>query len=210
GELGGNLMDWHGRAGLLILGLLVFRVIWGFVGTPYARFLSFFPTPSRLRGYFAGSWRGYGHTPLGALSVIALLLLLAALVGTGLFANDDIAFYGPLSDLVSKHTSDRLAGWHARLFNVLAALVILHIAAVVFYAWVKKRDLVTAMLTGKKKIPAEAAAEVQAAPAFKVMALRFMAALLFSGLAAWGVGGGIAGHHSAPSAQTPAAAKPDW
>ena len=92
GELGGGLIDWHGRIGLFVLGLLVFRLLWGFVGTTHARFSQFFPTPGKLLAYLKGQWQGHGHNPLGALSVLALLGVLATLVGAGLFANDDIAF----------------------------------------------------------------------------------------------------------------------
>lgn len=210
GELGGNLIDWHGRAGVLVLGLLVFRIVWGFIGTVHARFSSFFPTPARVWAYLKGQWQGYGHNPLGALSVIALLAVLAGVVGTGLFANDDIAFHGPLFDLVSKDLSDRLSGWHARLFNILAGLVILHVAAIVFYARVKKHNLVVPMLTGKKEIPGNEAPAAPSVPAFRVAAPRFLAALLVSGVVVWGVGSGAQrfAAHSAPAA--PVAAKPDW
>jgi cytochrome b len=153
GEAGGKWMDWHGSLGNVVLGLLVFRVVWGFAGTTHARFQDFFPTPKRLVDYLEGSWQGIGHNPAGALSVIALLLLAGALVGTGLFANDDIAFQGPLYGLISKELSDSLSGWHGLLFNVLAGLVVLHIGAIAFYLRVKKINLVRPMLTGKKSVP---------------------------------------------------------
>jgi cytochrome b len=132
GELGGALIDWHGRIGVLILGLLVFRIIWGFVGSSHARFSNFFPTPGKIKAYLKGHWKGHGHNPLGALSVIALLAVLATLVGAGLFANDDIAFQGPLFPLVSKSVSNKLSAIHSYGFNVLAVLLFLHIAAIVF------------------------------------------------------------------------------
>ena len=95
GTLGGRWMEWHSRAGLLIVGLLSFRLAWGFVGFEHARFASFAPTPTRLRAYLMGQWRGVGHNPLGALSVFALLGILALQAATGLFSNDDIAINGP-------------------------------------------------------------------------------------------------------------------
>lgn len=95
GQLGGGLIEWHGRFGLAIVGLVAFRLVWGIAGSTYARFAHFFPTPARVKAYLAGQWRGEGHNPLGALSVFGLILLLTAQVLSGLFANDDITFTGP-------------------------------------------------------------------------------------------------------------------
>ncbi|HQX85185.1 MAG TPA: cytochrome b/b6 domain-containing protein [Aestuariivirga sp.] len=148
GQVGGNWMDWHGRIGLLVVGLLAFRIVWGVLGSTYARFAQFFPTPGRLKAYLRGEWRGEGHNPLGALSVFGLLGLLTAQVTTGLFANDDIAFTGPLFDLVTKSLSNRLTGIHHLLTNVLYVLVALHVGAIMFYAHAKKKNLVRSMVTG--------------------------------------------------------------
>ena len=149
-KLGGDWMDWHGRAGLAIVGLVTFRIVWGIVGSTHARFLSFAPTPARLRAYLTGRWHGVGHNPLGALSVFGLLGLLAVQAGTGLFSNDDIAFDGPLSGLIEKARSDSLTGLHHQLSNVLLVLLGLHILAIAFYLLVKKHDLIKPMLTGWK------------------------------------------------------------
>lgn len=203
GEIGGNLIDWHGRIGVFIVGLLVFRLIWGFVGSTHARFASFFPTPAKITAYLKGQWQGHGHNPLGALSVFALLGVLAALVGAGLFANDDIAFQGPLFGLVDKSLSDRLSGLHALAFNVLAALLVLHIAAIVFYVRIKKHNLVVTMLTGKKAVPKAHAVAVS-----RVGMLRFVAALAISGVVVWGVSSGV--QHFTPAPSAPVAASPSW
>ncbi|MEE4465410.1 cytochrome b/b6 domain-containing protein, partial [Azotobacter chroococcum] len=96
GWLGGNLMVWHGRLGLLILGLLAFRLLWGLLGSTYARWSRILAAPLRLGDYLRGRWRQAGHNPLGALSVLALLGLAAFQVLTGLTASDDIAFQGQL------------------------------------------------------------------------------------------------------------------
>lgn len=150
GQIGGRLIDLHGKIGLGIAGLVAFRLVWGFAGSTYARFAYFFPSPTRIKAYLNGEWRGLGHNPLGALSVFALIFLLTAQVVTGLFANDDIAFVGPLYDLVDRSLSDRLTGIHHLLSNVLIGLVVLHLAAIVFYVRVKKDNLVKPMLTGWK------------------------------------------------------------
>ena len=149
-KLGGDWMDWHGRAGLAIVGLVTFRVVWGLVGSTHARFLSFAPTPARLRAYLTGRWHGIGHNPLGALSVFGLLGLLAVQAGTGLFSNDDITFDGPLSGLIEKARSDSLTGLHHQLSDVLLVLLGLHILAIAFYLVVKKHNLIKPMVTGWK------------------------------------------------------------
>jgi cytochrome b len=149
-KIGGNAMVWHGRIGLAILGLLVFRIVWGFAGSTYARFTAFVRGPSAIRDYLAGRWQGLGHNPLGALSVLALLSVLAWLAATGLFANDDIAFEGPLYALIGKAGSDRLTGLHKFVEPLLILVVLLHIGAIAFYARVKKDNLVKPMLSGWK------------------------------------------------------------
>ena len=156
GKIGGEaMMQWHGRLGLGILGLLAFRVVWGFIGSTYARFINFIPTPGRIIGYLKGQWHGIGHNPLGALSVIGLLAFTALQVATGLFSNDEIAFKGPLFRLVGTELSDRLSSIHALSINILLALIALHICAIAFYAHVKKDNLITPMLNGWKEIDQE-------------------------------------------------------
>lgn len=149
-QIGGNVMVWHGRFGLAVLGLLVFRIVWGFVGSTYARFGQFVRGPAAIKAYLRGEWQGEGHNPLGALSVLALLGTLALLVATGLFANDDIAFEGPLFSLVGKDVSDRLVGIHRLIEPLIILLVVAHLAAIAYYVRVKKQALVMPMITGWK------------------------------------------------------------
>ena len=186
GKIGGNAMDWHGKFGLAILGLLAFRLVWGFAGSTYARFVSFLPTPAKVLAYLRGQWRGVGHNPLGAFSVFGLLLLLAFQVGTGLFGNDDIAFRGPLYELISKDLSDRLTGLHKLSVNVLIALVTLHIVAIAFYVRVKKDDLIRPMLTGWKDVaPGEGASASGGGALPLAVALLVAVATVYGGSGAW-------------------------
>jgi len=150
GQLGGDLLIWHGRLGLAIIGLLAFRLVWGFIGSTYARFANFLPRPATVAEYVRGRWRGLGHNPLGALSVFGLLTLIAIQAGTGLFANDDIAFQGPLSALVAGTTSQWLTSIHRLNVALLLALVGLHLAAILYYTWFKKDSLVLPMIRGIK------------------------------------------------------------
>lgn len=196
GKLGGSLTDWHGRLGGLVLGLLIFRLIWGFIGSTHARFASFFPTYPRLIAYLKGNWQGVGHNPIGALAVIALLAILLFMVVTGLFANDDIAFEGPLYSLIDKEFSDKLSGLHLKAVNALLVLVGLHVAAIIFYQRVKKADLVLPMLTGKKQLPKTLAP----APIKPVGVMRFAITLLISVSIVWGVWGGGFSQYLAPLA----------
>ena len=200
GKIGGNLIDWHGKFGLAILGLLTFRIIWGLVGSTYARFASFFPTPGRIRAYFRGEWKEPGHNPLGALSVFALLGLLALQVATGLPGNDDIAFRGPLFDLVGKALSDRMTGIHKLSINLLFALIALHVAAIMFYARVRKDNLVKPMITGWKEHP-------QGRPASGGSIVALVIALA---LAATAVHGASGAWLPAPPPAPAAAPTPTW
>ncbi len=205
-ELGGNLTDWHGRIGALALGLLVFRVTWGFVGSTHARFVSFFPTPRKLLTYLKGHWTANGHNPLGALSVLALLGVLTALIGTGLFANDDIGFQGPLFNLASKSLSDRLTAWHEFSFNVLLILIGLHLAAIAFYFFLKKTNLVKPMITGSKEVPKGLASQTTGGGK-----ARFVIATTIAAIVVWLIFGGIVAEQLSPAHNIPAnAAIPSW
>jgi len=152
GELGGAWMAWHGRAGLLIVGLLVFRIVWGVIGSATSRFTHFAPSPASLVAYLRGGWRGIGHNPLGALSVFALLGLLALQAATGLFGNDDIAFAGPLNHLVADTLGSRVTGWHRLLAWGLFALTGLHLLAIAFHILVKRHRLIRPMITGSQQV----------------------------------------------------------
>lgn len=146
-----DAMHWHRRVGLTLLGLVVFRLVWGFVGSRHARFADFLRGPAAVLAYLRGAWHGVGHNPLGGWSVLFLLLLPLAMVGSGLFANDDVAFQGPLAGLVDKATSDRLTSLHHLLFNLLLGLIGLHLAAIVFYRLARGENLVKPMLSGWKE-----------------------------------------------------------
>ncbi len=92
-KIGGNAIQWHAYCGYAALALILFRLIWGFVGSWHARFANFIPSPSRLITFLRGETDGgLGHNPLGALSVIALLAVVLIQALTGLFADDDIFF----------------------------------------------------------------------------------------------------------------------
>ena len=152
GKQGGNAIVWHGRIGLAIVGLLTFRILWGFLGSTHARFASFFPTPARLVAYLRGQWHGIGHNPLGAFSVLALLGLVGFQAVSGLFTYDDISFYGPMAAMVDGPTTAKITGWHRIAEPFIYILLALHVGAVFFYTFVKKDSLVKPMITGDKRV----------------------------------------------------------
>ena len=142
----------HIWLGIAVLTLLIFRILWGFFGSSTARFANFIRGPRAVFGYLRGEWRGIGHNPLGALSVVALLGLVSLQVGLGLIASDeDGLMQGPLVNLVSMGVSDTATELHEELFNVLLALIGLHIAAILYYRF-KGKKLVSPMITGKGEV----------------------------------------------------------
>jgi cytochrome b len=199
-KIGGNAMVWHGRFGLAILGLLVFRIIWGFIGSTYARFTQFVRGPAAISAYLRGEWQGLGHNPLGALSVLALLGVLMLQAGTGLFANDDIAFEGYLVQLIGSEISAQLTGIHHLLEKLLMLLVAAHIGAIVFYVRVKKHNLVKPMLTGLATGKPD-----QSATGGGVLA--FVIAVLIAVTVVWTASGALL---PPPPPAPPAATTPAW
>ncbi len=152
-------LTWHVRFGFVALTLLTFRLLWGVVGGRWSRFANFIYAPATLLRYLRGQTRAdegldVGHTPTGALSVFALLGILALQVGTGLVADDEVATTGPLRRLVSADTAASATSWHHGWGQWLVlALIVLHIAAIVFYVVKKRINLVRPMWNGDKPLP---------------------------------------------------------
>ena len=165
-HIGGNAMAWHFRSGYAVFTLLVFRILWGLVGGRWSRFSSFVYGPATTLRYLRGESRAdehhdVGHNPLGAFSVFALLALLAAQVGTGLFADDEVSSTGPLIKYVSGATSSLATKWHVRFGQwLIVALVLLHVAAIAFYLLKKRHNLVRPMLTGDKPLSSAVPASI--------------------------------------------------
>ena len=183
-----GMTEWHERLGLTTLALVVFRLIWGFVGSGTARFGSFVRGPAAAWRYaretVAGRHPSYlGHNPLGGWSVLALLFAMAAQAGMGLFATAEILYEGPLYGLVPHETALTLTGRHHLFFDAILVLVAIHVTAVLAYALLLKTDLVRPMVTGWKTMPADSAPErIARTPTW-------IAAVLFAGcgLGAWAI-----------------------
>lgn len=153
-------MQVHMISGLTILAVVLFRLVWGVIGSTTARFTDFVRGPGEALAYVEELTgrrpprRWVGHNPVGGLMVVAILAVLLVQTATGLFANDDIVTEGPLGHLVSKATSDTLTIIHKSSFKLLLGMVSLHIAAALFYLLAKRENLIGAMITGRKHWPA--------------------------------------------------------
>ncbi len=179
-------MTWHLYSGYAVLALALFRVIWGFVGSTHARFGDFLYGPGAVIAYIRTlpsrtAAKFAGHNPLGGISVVLILLCVLVQTGTGLFSNDDILTEGPLYKHISKELSDWLTTIHKYNFNVLLALIGVHVSAVLYYLIYKSENLVKPMFTGRKHLPPGTA------PA--VMRSTLLAAVLLAACAAavWGL-----------------------
>jgi cytochrome b len=156
----------HFWSGYALLFLLVFRILWGFAGSSTARFATFVRGPAAVFAYLRdGRNDRSGHSPIGALSVLAMLLALLVQIATGLIQIDDEDFIeGPLSGLVSFDSAVLAHDVHEASFNVLLALIALHLLAILYYHLIRGRSLVRPMLTGRASLPEGA---VPMAPAAK-------------------------------------------
>ncbi|HSW04452.1 cytochrome b/b6 domain-containing protein [Aquabacterium sp.] len=187
GTIGGNALVWHIRLGLLVLALLVFRLLWGVVGGRWSRFASFVRMPGAVLRYLRGEHRAgdhfeVGHNPLGSFSVLAMLAMLIVQVATGLFADDEIATTGPLNRFVSTATGLQATAWHKGWGQwIIIGLVVLHLAAILFYA-LRGSNLVKPMLNGDKQLPADVPAAADT-PRTRLLALVLV--VLCAGLSLW-------------------------
>lgn len=159
-KIGGDAMAWHFRLGYVVFTLLAFRFVWGVIGGRWSRFANFVYHPTTILRYLRGEHRpgehlDVGHNPLGAFSVFALLGVLAAQVATGLVADDEISTTGPLIRFVSGAVSSAATSWHKSWGEwLIIGLVVLHVGAIAYYAVGKRQNLVRAMFSGDKMLPA--------------------------------------------------------
>jgi len=156
-SIGGNAMQFHAIGGYAILTLVLFRILWGFLGGTHARFGDFVRGPVPVIRYAKSILKAphephRGHNPLGGWSVLAMLGSLLLQASTGLFANDDVMMEGPLAKYVSDDASTLFTAIHDINAGILLALISLHILAVFFYLFRRKQDLIVPMITGRKPI----------------------------------------------------------
>jgi len=134
----------HRLAGYVVLGLIGFRLVWGVIGTPHARFAAFVRGPGAVLRYLGAlrrrPARHLGHNPAGGAMVIALLALLAVIAGSGCLLTTD-TFWGV----------EWVAGLHAAAANLALVLISLHVLGVVISSLIERENLVLAMITGRKR-----------------------------------------------------------
>ncbi|MCL2589365.1 MAG: cytochrome b/b6 domain-containing protein [Betaproteobacteria bacterium] len=205
---GRSPLDSHALFGKAIAGLLAFRLVWGVIGSTYARFAQFVPGPARVFAYLRGQWHGLGHNPLGAFSVLGFLALMLFQVGTGLVIDSEAPFTGPLNALVCKNAwacqniAKPSVGWHVFTAWLIVGLTSLHVLSIAFYAVVKKNNLLFPMFTGYKAIN-----DPSLEPAHGGGWLAFIVSLLIAAGAVWVANGGLSPPPPPPPQQE---AVPAW
>ncbi len=180
----------HQAAGFALLGLLAFRLFWGFLGNRAARFSGFLRGPRAVSDHVRELLHGRveraaGHNPLGGWAVIAMLVLLVVEVISGLFSST-FDYEGPLASLVSDAWSDRMASIHSLNLDLLLAMIGLHLLGIAVTSILGRENLVASMIHGRKLL-ASAPVEPRAGATWARAALAFVfAALLAGGLFALG------------------------
>ena len=191
-------VELHALLGYCVLALLLFRIAWGLAGSETARFSSFVRGPAAALDHVRHLLRPgrldhpAGHNPLGAWSVVLLLIVLLIVSATGLFLYDDEIYWAPLNGLAGEETEAILDRLHHLSFDVLLVLVALHVAAVFLYLLVKRADLIRPMLTGRADLPPGAAAPRIASTPL-ALAMAAAAALAVWALVTYGPRFGVAG-----------------
>ncbi len=201
GDVLESSMELHQWLGIAMVGLIGFRLTWGLVGSRYARFSQFVAKPAQVKAYLKGDWKGVGHNPLGGWSVVVMLLLLTAMVLTGLFANNDADFTAPLAFMVTSDVSSFLTRVHHLVFKLLFVVIGLHILAVFAYKWILGKDLIQPMIDGHKLAESETD---ESATGGGWLAL--ILALSVAALAMWGASAAWYTPPAKPAVQT----TPDW
>lgn len=183
-------LDRHILLAQILTGLILYRIIWGFIGTPYAKFSHFLYCPKKILAYakafFSGKKPFYlGHNPLGALMVYGLLLAMGLQLFSGLFVTDEFLYEGPYYNLVERSFSGQMAYIHQNFFNVLLAFIALHVLAVLAYRFMGE-NLIKPMLTGNKEVPSNSpAAEDQQAALASFPWVRFVIAAGLAAVITW-------------------------
>jgi len=173
-------MDLHVWVGCTILTLLLFRIVWGFIGSDTARFGGFLKSPLAALRHLAHirrreADREIGHNAAGGWMVLLMLALIGIQAGTGLFSNDDGNTEGPLMHFISKDQSNWLSHIHSLNFKLIEGVIVLHLLAIGAYAVLKRQDLVRPMITGKKMLPGDAVAPRLRSPVLALVMLAIAA-----------------------------------
>lgn len=181
-------MQWHFYFGYALLALLLFRLLWGFVGSETARFTHFLRGPEAVAKFLGevlrpGPERRAGHNPLGGWAVMLLIVLLSVQGVSGLYSSDEIALFGPLSGTVSADVVELMNEIHAFNQNLILGVIVVHVIAVFWHMLYKKETLIRAMFTGRKELPVDPA--LRFAPAWLAWLIAAIAAAVVWGVVSW-------------------------
>ncbi|HEV8390986.1 MAG TPA: cytochrome b/b6 domain-containing protein [Dongiaceae bacterium] len=178
----------HYASGMVLAGLVIFRVLWGLIGSPTARFAHFLRWPNAAIAYLReslGHWRPsytFGHNAAGGLMVAALVVLMGLQTVSGMASTDDVLFDGPLYGRLPGWLSAPLEKYHELLANILLVLALLHILVIVLYRLLKRENLVRAMILGRARLPrsvarmAEQSGSTRGAPLWRALICAAIAA----------------------------------
>ena len=157
----GDWLERHMQAGYLLSGLVMFRILWGFLGSYHARFATFLRSPIvaaryALNLFTTGRIAHYhGHNPAGSYMVVLLLLALLLQAAAGLVTTDDIFWAGPFYDSVPDSVAKLGATIHRTFPTYLQMFVLVHIVAVLYHKFRFREALMMAMVHGKKNVELE-------------------------------------------------------
>lgn len=180
--------DLHYLSGMVLLGLVIFRLLWGLVGSPTARFSHFLRWPHMAARYLRHALverqpsHSFGHNAAGGLMVAALIVLVGLQAVSGMSSTDDILFEGPLYGRWPDWLGSILEKIHEPLSSVLLALVLLHVLVIALYRWLKRENLVRAMFVGRARLPrsiarmAEQSGGTKGAPLWRALICAVIAA----------------------------------
>jgi len=148
----------HVLAGEAVLALVLFRILWGFYGSETARFRSFLAAPRAVMTYLGRVARldaadRIGHNPAGSWVIVIMLALLFGETLTGIFVNNDVASVGRFTEMTPEHVMNMVTRLHRIFWDALLVIITLHVAAIAFYSFVLRQDLLLPMITGKKHVP---------------------------------------------------------
>lgn len=176
-------MELHMLGGYAVLTLVLFRIIWGFVGSDTARFAFFLKSPLAALRHLSHITRRepdteIGHNAAGGWMVVGMLLLLLVQVATGLCSSDEGVVEGPLVARIGQSTSDWLTRYHHLGWKAIQIVVVLHVLAIVAYAVLKRHNLVRPMITGKKRMPGATKAPRMMSPVLGLVVLVVVAGVV--------------------------------
>ena len=141
----------HQYFGFGLLGLLFFRVVWGFIGSHYSRFKSFNLSFKESLMQFSREYRNKSvRTPIGSFSTLFFLTTLLILSVSGLFSSDDVLYDGPLTFLTPRYTSV-WTNIHNIFHYILYFLIAVHLLAIFYYQFFKKNKIIQRMFDGYEK-----------------------------------------------------------